>query len=1133
MQPTLIIGIGGSGMKVGHALKYLFGRFLPNELLRYENNEYKGNVKFLFIDNDQNENERGRKILGTMQSLYNPQDILKISGISPNSIVEEVKRYRNGKISKLKDDYVELNQWLDTHVNLYYPKTETLIGLEGRRQLGRLYLYFNYNKVADAIDKAFTGLNEINKTLKDQGNNKKQFNVIVISGISGGTGSSMFLDVSALVDYALGDKGSPKKMAALINTNLYLKEKEDDGFDSTKLEYRNLQMNSWAFIQECEYFIKNLPNDQTLLAEYCARPKLFEQKKAQAHHYVFSPFDNAVFFDYQCNNQAIIPKNKFFQAVSNILFYSITTQGKEDFDSHIYANQFNPQRSDKVAYGVLGYKTVKFPSELFTEYFQLRYNYELFSKILLNKNLVSSDFDESAKSFVNNFFEDKNGKPGIIFSKVGDDFHGPFTQSQAFESRKSIGEQKYMDDKGKYLDINEINDIITSHNNILSETKKVLEANYQDLCKAIEHEFILPFKGSNKYGDISRLELWSAVYNIIVKNGYYGVIGIYEGQKEVKGFLEEVKEILKKLYMKLNQNWTSISDHINKLRTEVDSLGNNIVNSKKKDLKENLDSYTQKLNELFDKQLEYYIILLKQKILYVYAVGTDSMTLKDSLFKQRKEGYTFLEEYKNQLGKVVGTVSSGNYLNLQKLVESNQTESKEESFFEKFNNQLRNRFIESDKDVFTMYIPHKLSDFISAKGWAAGSDLDETYKKQIKMGEKEVRNVFLSDEVNRDMMFLLTRIGESANEVGVQIDEIKSIPEKYFKKTYLNPNTEISSFLNQNVIYAYRNASPSLKKQIKDDFHNVNYPVYLRNQATLQEIGPYINIPDDAEFEKMVISEFDADPNKIVRNNFLNNDQVVLVKYWENLNFEDISGADLMQVAYTNRDINIYRPHLNKDWNDYIDGIWNPKFAMLQIKDEIPLKWNGSEININYLQAFQLCYIIDVLNNIDGDIKKQIFLEDSTKVRLNNAENKPPVHFDNTGKCFIYFTDYNVSVENEKEKFFLIKSKTKANKKKLPLSVSNISFDQSIKELMSDSKFLDTFQTFSTVLSENYDEIHDIILKHKEEIIQSSFVFDNVLDKITKYNKGVKYSENDKKIASSYIDNLDELMNKLFDIPIR
>jgi hypothetical protein len=95
----------------------------------------------------------------------------------------------------------------------------------------------------------------------------------------------MFFDVSAMIDQLMGADELPKKIAFLLNTKYFLEQKIESGkYTTESLEYKNLQINSWAFINECEFFMKKSFSDQSLMGKYTARKSRHANRYKKEDH---------------------------------------------------------------------------------------------------------------------------------------------------------------------------------------------------------------------------------------------------------------------------------------------------------------------------------------------------------------------------------------------------------------------------------------------------------------------------------------------------------------------------------------------------------------------------------------------------------------------------------------------------------------------------------------------------------------------------------------------------------------------------------------------------------------------------------------------------------------------------------
>lgn len=163
--PTLIIGIGGTGIAATRTVKEKVERhYHPNVAEKLE---------YLFIDTDE------ASVSGLKGS-----DTLVIQNADTAVLLREYKEgHSNIMLPK------EITEWLDPKLSPF----RVMNGAAGIRQAGRLILFLNINRVYHTLEQKLKNVS-VNYDLQ-----KTKIKVHIFTGLGGGTGSGMFVDISYLI----------------------------------------------------------------------------------------------------------------------------------------------------------------------------------------------------------------------------------------------------------------------------------------------------------------------------------------------------------------------------------------------------------------------------------------------------------------------------------------------------------------------------------------------------------------------------------------------------------------------------------------------------------------------------------------------------------------------------------------------------------------------------------------------------------------------------------------------------------------------------------------------------------------------------------------------------------------------
>lgn len=166
-EPTLIIGIGGTGVEAARCVK--------RKVEEHYHPDAAQKLEYLFIDTDSN------SVAGLDDS-----DTLIIQSADTAILLREYKEKGPSSSITLPP---EICQWLDPDLSPF----RVMNGAAGIRQGGRLILFLNinrvYHKLKQKLDKVSVKYDLQQTTIK----------VHIFLGIGGGTGSGMFMDISYLL----------------------------------------------------------------------------------------------------------------------------------------------------------------------------------------------------------------------------------------------------------------------------------------------------------------------------------------------------------------------------------------------------------------------------------------------------------------------------------------------------------------------------------------------------------------------------------------------------------------------------------------------------------------------------------------------------------------------------------------------------------------------------------------------------------------------------------------------------------------------------------------------------------------------------------------------------------------------
>ncbi|MEH7250775.1 tubulin-like doman-containing protein [Neobacillus niacini] len=229
-NPMLVIGLGGTGIDALLRLKYQVNRRfkLPQDPLTKKKREKPNNIEFLAFET--NEYDRNKNYKGI--------------GLDPN---KEFVLLSNPEIGSLLQNRSTIEPYIKEWLSPELLITDGISGASGVRQAGRLLLFTKINQVVQTIQK------KIDSVMEGTG---KRLYVFILTGLSGGTGSGCFLDISyitrGIIERQYGSSGVDKvsMLGYLFTPDVNLSKR---GLSSHTVDY--IEKNGYAALKELDYWM--------------------------------------------------------------------------------------------------------------------------------------------------------------------------------------------------------------------------------------------------------------------------------------------------------------------------------------------------------------------------------------------------------------------------------------------------------------------------------------------------------------------------------------------------------------------------------------------------------------------------------------------------------------------------------------------------------------------------------------------------------------------------------------------------------------------------------------------------------------------------------------------------------------
>ena len=430
--PTIVIGLGGTGLKTVVSLK------------RKIHKDAGALLKFLCIDSDKNE---------VLINELEPDEYLNVSVPGVSSIV-----------GNLRSESAEfIRPWFPSNLNF-----KVVSGDEGAKQfrpMGRVYLFRNVDKVFNAIDMA---TKQLRAKFADVKIASKTINVYLISSTCGGTGSGMLLDVAYIVRKVIEEENA---VPALIKGILFLPTAFHPFPISDEAEKKHIFANGYATLKEIDFYMN--PNNESEYKVQFSKTRVVSSKK--------QPFDVCYLIDDENEEFPIGGLDDTIEAVSESLVILISSgvgTNIKSAEDNLYtvlsqSQKMQPYSHKNYLYSSFGTSSVIYP-------------YEDVKRYVAGK-LVKFMYDYLNKELKSNFVYD------IVRQLKMDELSSDDLINQLYPlkllSPSEISEKVYqIENKDLQLTIKE--KIITYYKeNALSEIKERLEKNLDEIVKNKFEEF--------------------------------------------------------------------------------------------------------------------------------------------------------------------------------------------------------------------------------------------------------------------------------------------------------------------------------------------------------------------------------------------------------------------------------------------------------------------------------------------------------------------------------------------------------------------------------------------------------------------------------------------------------------------
>ena len=405
MKKALFVGLGGSGIKTLLGVRDRLWKSFPGEG-REKEVAFKKTYQFVTVDTD--------RLSTTIEAMKLPENLAEdlkgyhadLGDTVPLTVANNAK-----KAVLTDDDSQRLVEFVGSQLDnlLAEPLRK---GAGAYRINSRLGLWQNYDRVLKLLENAL-------KDLADAANKDLEGTIhsYVFSGLAGGTGSGIVLDVLYLLD-RLNDGKKIDVFPILFTPNSFV------NYHAANV----LLSNGFAAMQEISYFTRTKATNQ--IKHVAVR---FDKPSwAHANLETSRPYKAALVVDSRLQNGTIVRTEDLYPVVADMVAAVLMNSAGQQADSVIdncvrTANSDGKNDTDfLVSFGCLA---IKKPTNYFREYLVSRWKLQVLSAMVGKEGIIK---DEDKIEWISKLVESLIGK---LFASAGDEER--FLKNQALCSDSS------------------------------------------------------------------------------------------------------------------------------------------------------------------------------------------------------------------------------------------------------------------------------------------------------------------------------------------------------------------------------------------------------------------------------------------------------------------------------------------------------------------------------------------------------------------------------------------------------------------------------------------------------------------------------------------------------------------------
>mgnify|MGYP002854125942 CR=1 FL=1 len=379
-QPTLVIGLGGTGKNIILALKKMIAENCEHGMADFPF------LKLLSIDTD-------RAVPHTQSSIKTVKD--ESLFLNPNREVFQLQA--NFGIAPDLNDYPQIHEWFPDSLKSSLRPADLSRGASQKKPIGRFTFAWNASEIYEEINAFMRAPVDVKIAIDKNIGSKlsKEINVFICGSVCGGTGAGTFLDTAYLVRYCnhiAGNDYKVKIFGMLALASMF------DGIQGTA----NVRQNCYASLVELDHFM-NKVNCENPYRSFTPAYKDFKPDYTASGSN--KPFDYSFLFDNFGKGVALNSQSAFSEMAARFI-YLLTGHELGTHWTSMYNNVMaNLERNYKnlnnkdIHYSGMGTFSILYPKRMIVQLCAYNLSKEYLAKIL-DDSYAPQEVENLAKNFL-------------------------------------------------------------------------------------------------------------------------------------------------------------------------------------------------------------------------------------------------------------------------------------------------------------------------------------------------------------------------------------------------------------------------------------------------------------------------------------------------------------------------------------------------------------------------------------------------------------------------------------------------------------------------------------------------------------------------------------------------------------